>query len=156
MAKRLSGERGADIVEAALVLPILLTLFLALYSFGRGWDIYQTMTRAAREGVRHAVTTDCATCGTGMDYQSSTTIQNDVVFPALKAAGINTSMVQNYSQGYTWLDSSNTVCGAYISFQLPWQLQIPFIPVTITNIMLKTDVKMRLENQPGVGSPTCP
>ena len=151
------GERGADVLEAALVLPILLTLLLALYSFGRGWDIYQTMTRAAREGVRQAVTTDCATCGTGMDYHSASYIQDNVVFPALQAAGLHTdnSLLQNtYHQGITPLDSAGLVCGTYITFSYPFELRIPFIPSPVTTITLTTRVQMQLENPPTTCTPS--
>jgi hypothetical protein len=150
------GERGADLVEAALVLPILLTVVLGLISFARAWNVYQTMTRAAREGVHQAIITECATCNGGMYYDPSTDIQNNIVFPALKAEGIDTSRIQNYSQGYTWLDPNDTVCGAYIKFQYPFQVAVPFVPVPITNITLSTDVQMRLENPPPVSSGTCP
>lgn len=144
--------RGAEMVEAALAVPILLMVVFALYSFGRAWSIYQTMTRAAREGVRQAVTTNCATCGN--TTYSAAQIQSQFVFPALQAAGINPSQVQNYTQGYTWLDTADQVCGAYISFQYPYQLLVPFTRTSITNITLTTDVQMRLENPPNGG--TCP
>ncbi|HEV2387654.1 MAG TPA: TadE family protein [Candidatus Acidoferrales bacterium] len=151
---RLRGECGSDVFEAAIVLPVLLTIFLALYSFGRGWDIYQTMTRAAREGARQAVTTSCAVCGNNL-YASSD-VQSDFVYPALQADGLDTTKVQNYTQGYTWLDntSPNEVCGLYISFSYPYTLNVPFTPVPLTNITLTTRVQMRLENQPISG--TCP
>lgn len=151
------GERGADVVEAALVLPILLTLMLALYSFGRGWDVYQTMTRAAREGVRKAVMTQCATCNGGMYYDSASSIENDVVFPALQAAGLHTNnptLQNSYHQGITPLDSAGDVCGAYITFKYPYQLKIPFLPQPITTITMTTRVQMRLENQPSTCTPS--
>ncbi len=144
-------ECGADIVEAALALPILLTLFLALFAVGRGWDVYQTMTRAAREGVRQAITTSCATCGN--TYQSRSSVQ-DIVYTALQTTGVQPSKVQSYEQGYTWLDSSNIVCGAYVSFQYPYQVRIPFTPVPLTSITLSTHVQMALENPTTDGS--CP
>jgi hypothetical protein len=145
-------ERGAEILEASLALPILLMVVFALYSMGHGWDIYQTMIRAAREGVRQAVTTNCATCGDS--YYSSSQVESDFVFPSLQAAGLDTSQVENYTQGYTWLDSGDTVCGAYISFQYPYRLAIPFAPAKLATLTLKTDVQMRLENQPD--GATCP
>ena len=152
------GERGADVFEAALVLPILLTLFLALYSFGRGWDIYQTMTRAAREGVREAVTTSCAMCGDSYTPATGTgSIQSDIVFPALQAAGIDTSnsvLQSSYHQGVAVLDQAGDVCGVYITFSYPYNLTIPFLPWTLGTITLTTRVQMRYENQPTTCSPS--
>jgi hypothetical protein len=148
----LPRERGNEMVEAAFVLPILLMIFLGVYSFGRGWNIYETMTRSAREGLREAVMTNCATCG-NTSYSASQ-VQTQFVFPAMQAAGIDTSKVQNYSQGYTWLDTSDTVCGEYISFQYPYSLMLPFTPKSPTQVELTTRIQMRLENQPDGG--TCP
>ncbi len=139
-------------LEVALSVPIMLVLIFGLYSFGRAWDVYQTMTHAAREGVREAVTTNCATCG-NTSY-SATDIQSQFVYPSLQADGINTTAIQNYTQGYTWLDSASGVCGAYISFQYPYRLRVPYMPVSLAKITLKTDVQMRLENQPNDN--TCP
>jgi Flp pilus assembly protein TadG len=143
------GERGADVFEAALVLPILLTLLLALFSFGRGWDIYQTMTRAAREGVRQAVMTSCATCGnTAMAPQD---IQSNIVFPALQATGIDTTnpvLQSSYKQVQAPLDTGSSVCGVYITFSYPYVVKIPFIPLNLGTITLTTKVQMRLENMP--------
>lgn len=50
------NERGAAIVEFALVLPLLLVLVIGLIEFGwifNGWII---LTGAAREGARAAIT----------------------------------------------------------------------------------------------------
>ncbi len=46
------NERGAAVVEFALVLPILLLLVLGIAEFGRAYDIQMTLSGAAREGVR--------------------------------------------------------------------------------------------------------
>jgi Flp pilus assembly protein TadG len=48
-------ERGATMVEAALVLLMLITLVFAAFDFGRAYNVYQVMTNAAREGARYAV-----------------------------------------------------------------------------------------------------
>ena len=48
-------ERGATIVEAALVLPILFMFLLAILEFGRAYNEYQVLTNAAREAARYAV-----------------------------------------------------------------------------------------------------
>jgi Flp pilus assembly protein TadG len=150
-------ERGADLFEAALVLPLLLTLVLGIYVFGRAWDVYQTMTRAAREGVRQVVTTSCATCGS--TYYTPDYVKTSIVFPALQAASLDTSKVnwcppnptnKNFVPcGRVWLDSpTNQVCGYRISFSYPYTLQIPFVPLSVGTVTLTTQVQMRLENQP--------
>ena len=56
-------ETGAELVEAALIIPLLLTFLVGIVSVGRGFNVYQTITRAAREGAKSLVLTTCATCG---------------------------------------------------------------------------------------------
>lgn len=45
-------------VEFAIVLPLLLLLMIAVFEFGRAWNVYQVMTDAARSGARTAVVAD--------------------------------------------------------------------------------------------------
>jgi hypothetical protein len=59
----LRNEVGTELFEAAVTLPILLTLLLGIISMGRAYNIYQTITLAAREGARYAISPTCATCG---------------------------------------------------------------------------------------------
>ena len=62
--KKLAGETvGAEIAEAAVVLPLVFMLILGIYWFGRAYNIYATITHAAREGARAATAQTCATCG---------------------------------------------------------------------------------------------
>lgn len=49
------NERGATIVEAALVIPILLLFIIGILEFGRAYNEYQVLTNAAREAARYAV-----------------------------------------------------------------------------------------------------
>lgn len=51
-------ERGATLVEGAVVSLLLFTLLLAILGFGRAFNIYQVATDAAREGARYAVAPD--------------------------------------------------------------------------------------------------
>lgn len=48
-------QRGATLVEAALVLLIFFVFLMAIMEFGRACNIYQVLTNAAREGARFAV-----------------------------------------------------------------------------------------------------
>ncbi len=50
------GERGTQLVELAIVLPILLVLFGATAEFGRYFYTYVTLAKATRNGARYLAT----------------------------------------------------------------------------------------------------
>jgi Flp pilus assembly protein TadG len=49
---RRRGERGAELIELAFVLPILLLVVSAIMDFGFLFQRYEVVTNAAREGAR--------------------------------------------------------------------------------------------------------
>ncbi len=51
---RRSDDRGANLVEMALILPLLLVLLVGVADVGRAFFTYISLTNAAREGVRFA------------------------------------------------------------------------------------------------------
>jgi hypothetical protein len=53
--KRKSSERGAELIEFALVLPLLLLLVLGIVDFGFLFQRFEVVTNAAREGARLAI-----------------------------------------------------------------------------------------------------
>src|ERR671924_2092065 len=62
--KRLKkNERGAALLETAIIVPIILLISVGIFEFGRAYQTWQVLTNAAREGARIAVisgTTDDA------------------------------------------------------------------------------------------------
>jgi Flp pilus assembly protein TadG len=52
---RWSGESGAELIEFALALPLLLLVVLGIVDFGFLFQRYEVVTNAAREGARVAV-----------------------------------------------------------------------------------------------------
>jgi hypothetical protein len=62
-----SGTRGAEIAETAMILPLLFVFLIAVFWFGQAFRIYGTITQAARQGARAAVTPACATCASSND-----------------------------------------------------------------------------------------
>mgnify|MGYP003694470691 CR=1 FL=1 len=50
------NERGVQLAELAIVLPILVTLFAATAEFGRYFYAYTTLAKAARIGTRYMAT----------------------------------------------------------------------------------------------------
>jgi Flp pilus assembly protein TadG len=51
---RRSRERGAELIEFALVLPLILILLMGIFDFGLAFQRYEIITNAAREGARLA------------------------------------------------------------------------------------------------------
>jgi TadE-like protein len=70
-AGRLGRDRGTEIAEAAVVLPILFMLLMAVFWFGRALSIYGTINHAAREGIRVASVPACANCGPACTWAGS-------------------------------------------------------------------------------------
>jgi Flp pilus assembly protein TadG len=53
-----AGDRGSELIELAIVLPILLVVFAAIVDFGFLFQRYEVITNAAREGARIGVLPD--------------------------------------------------------------------------------------------------
>ncbi|HZT60525.1 MAG TPA: TadE family protein [Pyrinomonadaceae bacterium] len=52
----LSDERGTQLVELAIVLPVMLLLFASVAEFGRYFYTYATLAKAARGAARYSTT----------------------------------------------------------------------------------------------------
>ena len=52
---RLQSERGAELIEFALIFPFLLLVLLGIVDFGFLFQRYEVLTNATREGARMAV-----------------------------------------------------------------------------------------------------
>jgi Flp pilus assembly protein TadG len=49
------SERGVELLEAAITIPILLLIAVGIFEFGRAYQSWQILTNAAREGARISV-----------------------------------------------------------------------------------------------------
>ncbi len=179
LLRKWGEDSGAELVEAAFALPLLLTLLLGIFWMGRAYDIYGTITRAAREGARYAVLPSCATCSpvnqmTETYTAAGTTtspacISNptyeftNFVAPSLLASHLDPTQVENYCQQAVVMNPTSPAaaqqCGVQVSFKYPVQFAIPFTSLNATTINISTNVMMRMENQPfnsSTGDPTCP
>lgn len=82
-----SSQRGAAMVEAALIMLTLLVLIFAIFEAGRMLNIQQTLTNAAREGARLSVLPAWG----GTDTLPSTGVVQARVQSFLDASGLNGS-----------------------------------------------------------------
>jgi Flp pilus assembly protein TadG len=53
-------EQGQDLIELALVLPLLFVILMGVVDVGRAFNTYMVLTNAAREGARQATITPYA------------------------------------------------------------------------------------------------
>jgi len=107
----LTSTEAAEVAELAVVLPILFTLIFAIFSFGRAYNVYSTVTRAAQEGARVAVTPACATCtsftSTGCSasqYPCPSSVAQAVI-DALNASNVDPSHILPSTTTYTFCPS---------------------------------------------------
>lgn len=149
------GELGAELFEFAIAAPILLMLLIGIFWVGRAFNVYETITRAAREGARYAVLPSSAAAGNAeADTPSSscatnTNAYNNYIVPALQADNLDPNNVKNYCQKSDWLENTQPKqCGISISFEYQVQMTIPFTSVNATTLNIPANAQMRLENQP--------
>jgi len=142
---RLGAEKATELVEAAVVVPLLVMLLVGIIWFARAYNTAQTLTRAAREGARFAVAPTCATCGNLYPTEAEVRARIDT---ALVASATDPASVQNFSmlrQQVLNPDSSYVERGVVITFQYPFRLLLPFTPVAVRDIMLNVRVQRREE-----------
>jgi len=149
-------NQGAELVEMAFALPILLTLMIGIFWAARAYNIYESITRAAREGARAATVRSCAACGNAV--QSVTTVEN-AVLDSLTASSIDTSKVQIpascsnnqsskicYSRDVQLNTSTPAEFGVVVGLTYPFKFVLPFTGVSLTTVNIPTMVQMREEN----------
>jgi Flp pilus assembly protein TadG len=164
---------GAEIAETAAVLPVLFSVLLGVFFFGRAYNIYGTINQAAIQGARAGVAPQCATCGNQL--LPADQIATNVVAPVLQASKLDTSKVQPLVQtacacgsvacGTTvtcdgaGLSANPSICvqknvsitgtgnaeqcGTAVSFQYPYGFNLPFQSFTL---QIKASAQMRAEN----------
>jgi Flp pilus assembly protein TadG len=82
------GEKGQNLVEFAMVVPIFLILVFAIVDFGMGFHAWITVTNAAREGARiGAVGADQATIEARVEDTASSLTEDDLDITVVNAQG---------------------------------------------------------------------
>ncbi len=85
---RRDGEKGQNLVEFAMVVPIFLILVFSIVDFGMGFHAWITVTNAAREGARvGAVGADSATIEARVIDTASSLIGEDLDVTIVNAQG---------------------------------------------------------------------
>lgn len=106
-----SNQRGAAMVEMALVLPILVMLLLGIFEFGRAYNAKITLTHAAREAVReYSITGDADLAGATL-VASVVPLDPDLVTMSTTdcTRGLPTSVTATYPFTYSFLFGEATI-----------------------------------------------
>ena len=160
IARKLASADGAQIAEAALVLPLVFMLLLGIIWFGRAFNIYSTIQQAAQQGAIKAARATCATCDP--DFPGPSAVSN-AVEAVMKSSNLDTSQIlvtpnlppqtfcANTPTGCTTTTSNIMVCrnvllnppasttqlpqcGTIVTFQYPFNFHLPFTSLTCNRI----------------------
>jgi hypothetical protein len=162
---------GQEIIEAAIVIPLLFMILFGIYWFGRAFNIYGTINHAARAGAR-AATQTCASCTPPLTKALLDAQVATAVTQALQASHLDPAKAQNLNlvpAGVACQSGGGCspialnggpgkvrfcpsvqlnagspdppVCGVVVSFQYPYQFWFPFTSLNMQNILIKTTVQ---------------
>jgi len=153
---------GAEILEMAIVLPVLLTLMIGIFWFARAYNIYETITRAAREGVRAAVVPSCATCGnsfatgSGNGYCGSgnpapsdgidSAISGSLAASSLDPCSAGVVITVNQHQKLNLDPNNPNAEWTVVNITYPFKFTLPFTSLNLSSVPISTQVQM-LEEQ---------
>lgn len=169
--RKLENETGAEIAEAAMVLPIVFMFLLGIVWFGRAFNIYSTITQAAQQGAITAARPTCVTCLPANIFPTDAAVDN-AIFAVLRSSNLDPaqipspaivpiplacagggctttnnirvcrSVVLNPTAGATQPNQ----CGTTVSFQYPFQFYLPFTSLNLQRIVLTAQAQSRTEN----------
>lgn len=163
----LDETRGAEIAEAAAVLPIMFMVLVGIFWFGQAFSIYGAITRAAQDGARAGSAPQCTTCGTANTFA---TAASNAVNNSLLASNLDPTLAQSptppsplHCAGYSSLNcgasgacvqvpvelltsaQGHGDCGISVYFQYPFRFWLPFTSVNNQQILLTASASARME-----------
>lgn len=125
LAHRLASERGAELIEFALVVPILILILAGMVDFGMMFRSYEAVTNAAREGARVGVLegyasgdvqdrVDAYMAASGLTGAYTVNVANT---PITTGAGTFTarSVTVNYTYQFAWLGVAGALFGGNLT-----------------------------------------
>lgn len=131
--RRARGERGAAMVEFALVLPMLLILVFGIVDFGRAFQSWVTVTNAAREGARLGTVggTVSAICSRVTDTAGVSGASCAVTYPGGNITGQSVAVKVSYN--FAMITPLGTLVSQFFGGSIP------------NTIPISTTADMRIE-----------
>ncbi len=174
IARQLATTDGAEILEAAVVLPLVFLFLLGIVEFGRAFNIYSTLQQAAQQGAIAAARSTCATC-TPPDTAPLTSAVDTAVENVMEASNLSPSQIvdptpptpfscvtptaratcrhnrkitvcKDVFLNYSSASTQPPQCGTVVGVQYPFTFNLPFTSLNLETIILSAQAQSRLEN----------
>jgi hypothetical protein len=173
LKQTLRSTDGAEIAEAALVLPLVFIFIFGIMWFGLAFHIYGTIQQAAQQGAITAARSTCATCTNPNASADPNTVVDPVVVAVLKASGLRAGKIMlapkpillpcpapapqgtcTKTDHDIWVCSSVLLnsstqpaqCGAMVSFQYSFDTLNLMSLTPLPSITLSAQAQSRMEN----------
>jgi hypothetical protein len=172
LRKLARDSSGAEIAEAAAVLPLMFLILLGIFWFGQAFSIYGAITRAAQDGARAGALPYCTTCTRTNSNQVNAVnaVENSltaskldpnlarrpVPLPPFSSCG-GVGAACNSASSHVCVQmpvrlsnlggGAGGVCGVSVSFQYPFQFWLPFTSLNNQRIWITASARVRLESQ---------
>ena len=109
MPEKTTTDRGAAMVEFAIIAPLLLLLVFGIIEFGRAYNAQNSLTHAAREGAREYAISQDPMAGEAAAKNAATSLRSSDITVTLSAC-----------------DPGQP---ATVTLEYPFRLQIAFFPI---------------------------
>lgn len=131
------GDKGAALIEAAMIIPILLLFTFGIWATARAWSINNTLEHAAREGARYGATIDPWNGGSSPGAVRAI-VDADLQAAAITPGTVNTVCIELIADGGSSCDSPATINNTtgtdqvFVKIELPnHQLNFLFFSMTV-------------------------
>jgi Flp pilus assembly protein TadG len=109
LGARIASTEGAQLLEFALAMPLLLVLVVGIIDFGGGYNLKQVLNNAAREGARYAVSQS----GLYLDLTNATTPNEATAIGNVVANYLTNSGVTKCTIGAPSITTTSTSAATY-------------------------------------------
>ena len=134
-----AGEKGATIVEFALVCMVVLTLLFGIIDFGRALYTYHFVSYAARQATRYAMVNGSDTTSP-ITAAGVTTYVNGLVPAGINAANLTVTTTWPTDSNYNTCPTAGSEkpgCPVKVQVQYNFKFLLPYLP-TFTWVMTST------------------
>ena len=134
------SEKGVELVEFALILPLLLLICLGVIEFGRAYYTYNILTKAVRDGARYLSTGMVTSTGT-VNSTTTTETKNVVVYG--NTAGTGTKKIPDLLTTQVNVPAATVVSGSeqYVTVSVTYPY-VPMFRLVMPNLTLSPKVTM--------------